>query len=98
MPKNDTDIVAAGAWTEITDADVTNITFFVDAPNGRNSVYIKATVGASAPTDLDGAIRYTDGQGERNVALTDLFPGISGANRVYAYPTDTIARVFVSHA
>ena len=53
-------------------------------------------MGASAPTDDDGAVRYNPGQGERNVSLSDLFPGVA-ATRVYAYAPSG-AEVMVSHA
>jgi hypothetical protein len=48
-------------------------------------------------TSKDGAVRYNPGQGERNVAMTDLFPGISGADRLFAWADDN-AVVMVSHA
>ena len=94
MPQNTTINVAKDTWTLLTDANVTSVTF----QNVSGSfVQIKGTVGASAPTTLAGAIRYNPGQGERNVTLTDLFPGLSGVNRIYAYAPDGAA-VVVSHA
>lgn len=94
MPQNTTINVAANTWTQLTDANIATITFQNIADN---HIRVKATVGASAPTNLTGAIRYNPGQGERNVALSDLFPGVSGANRVYAW-SETGAAVVVSHA
>lgn len=94
MAQNTTKSVAAQTWTQLTDANVTTITF----QNISGSfVLIAGTVGANAPSNLAGAIRYNPGQGERNVLLTDLFPGLSGVNRVYAYSQDG-ASVVVSHA
>jgi hypothetical protein len=58
---------------------------------------IKATTDDTAPTDFTGAIRYNPGQGERNVALSDLFPGLANRDRVWAYSTDA-TQVVVSHA
>lgn len=94
MAQNTTINVAANAWTQLTDGNVTTITFQNIADN---HIRVKATVGASAPTNLTGAIRYNPGQGERNVALSDLFPGVSGANRLYAW-SETGASVVVSNA
>lgn len=94
MAQNTTKNVVAATWTQLTDANITTITF---QNISGNFVMVKGTVGASAPTDLAGAIRYNPGQGERNVALADLFPGVSGVNRVYAYAQDG-ASVVVSHA
>lgn len=94
MPQNATKNVAAATWTQLTDSNISAVTF---QNISGNFVLVKATVGATAPTNLDGAVRYNPGQGERNVALSDLFPGISGANRLYAYAQDGAA-VVISHA
>jgi hypothetical protein len=95
MAQNTTITAVANEWTQLTNADVTAITFQV-MPSGFY-VYIKATTDTTAPTDLSGAIKYSPGQGERNVDLADLFPGIAGANRVWAYAREN-ASVMVSHA
>ena len=97
MAQNTTVTVPEGVWTELTDANITGLTFLVKGPQGAD-VYIEATTGAS-PTadDLDGAVSYRPGQGERNVALSDLFPGVTGADRVWAYSTNGPAQIFVSH-
>lgn len=94
MAQNTTTTLTAGAWTQLTDADVTNITF--QNISGYHML-VKATTDATTPTDASGSIRYNPGQGERNVAMTDLFPGLTGADRVWAY-SDQAIEVFVSHA
>ena len=93
MAQNTTITVPARTWTQLTDADITAITF---QNIGSNYILIKATTDASAPTTSAGGIRYNPGQGERNVALSDLFPGIAG-KRIWAYAEDA-ASVVVSHA
>jgi len=93
MAQNTDVIIPIETWTQITNADVASITFQNKA---GNFILIKGTVGASAPSDDDGAVRYNPGQGERNVSLSDLFPGVA-ATRVYAY-APTGAEVMVSHA
>ena len=93
MPKNDTDHIPGGAWVQLTNADVTAITF---ANVGTNVVRVTATVGAIAPTSIRGSIPYPPGWGECR-DLSEIWKGVPGANRVWAYagqPTD----VFVSHA
>lgn len=94
MPQNTTATIAAATWTQLTDANISRITF---QNVGSNHVLIKATIGASTPSDATGAVRYNPGQGERNVLLADLFPGLTGANRVYAYSPDA-TQIVVSHA
>lgn len=93
MAQNTTKTLTAGGWTQLTDADVTSITF---QNIGGYHVLVKGTTDATAPTDTTGAVRYNPGQGERNVALSDLFPGIA-AVRVWAYSDQGIS-VMVSHA
>ena len=94
MAQNTSITIPAGTWTQLTDADVTSITF---QNVSGNHVLIKATTDTTAPTDKNGSVRYNPGQGERNVAMEDLFPGISGADRLWAWAED-IAVVMVSHA
>jgi hypothetical protein len=86
--------VQAGAWTELTTANVTEITF---QNIGKSHVMLKGTVGAVPPTSQDGAFRYNPGQGERNVSLAKMFSGVAGANRIYVW-ADAPAHVVVHHA
>lgn len=93
MPRNTNVKVAPETWTQITDADVTSITF---QNKSGHDLLVKGAVGAVAPSDANGAIEYGAMQGERNSALADLFPGLS-ATRVYVYSAFG-AVVMVSHA
>ena len=94
MAQNTTITVPTATWTQLTDADITSITF---QNIGSNHCMIKATTDGTAPTTFTGALRYNPGQGERNVALSDLFPGLANRDRVWAYSTDA-TQVVVSHA
>lgn len=94
MARNTTLPLTAGQWLQITDADVSSITFQNVGPYG---LAIKATTDGTAPTGEAGTARYNPGAGERNVLLSDLFPGIPGANRVWAF-CESPSSVFVSHA
>lgn len=94
MPQNTTINLTAGAWTQLTDADVSSITF---QNKGGYYILVKATTDTTAPTSDAGSIRYNPGQGERNATMADLFPGISGADRLWAF-CDQSVPVFVSHA
>jgi len=86
--------LTAATVTQLTDADATAITF---QNRGGSPVWICGTTDATTPTFEVGAawIKYNPGNGERNVALADLFPGIA-AVRVWAY-SKTPGRVAVSH-
>ena len=94
MPQNTTYDLAAKTWTMITDADVTEITF---QNVSESDVWIKATTDTASPTTRVAAIKYPPSMGERKVAMADLFPGLTGADRVWAY-CDAPASVMVSHA
>ena len=94
MAQNTTINATAGAWTQLTSADVTSLTF---QNIGGQYALIAGTLGATAPTNLNGALRYNPGQGERAVLISDLFPGVSGVNRAWVY-ADNGTRIFISHA
>ena len=95
MPQNATVTVPAGTWTQITNANVTALR--VQNLNGF-PIKIKATAGAVAPTDAAGAITLLPHAAiAADLTLAQLFPGVSGANRVYAF-SDAPALVSVSHA
>jgi hypothetical protein len=93
MARNATLTIPAGEWVQLTDADVTSITF---QNIGGQFVLVRGTTDGTEPTDTLQALRYNPGQGERNVELADLFPGIS-AVRIWAFATAQ-GQVFVSHA
>ena len=94
MAQNTTLNIPVKTWTQLTDADVSAITF---QNIGGYHILVKATTDTTAPTDQLGAIRYNPGQGERNATVSDLFPGITGADRLWAYAEHPVS-VFVSHA
>ncbi len=96
MPQNTTRLIPKWTWTQLTDVDVTAITF-INA--GGTTMMVKATVGATAPTDLLGSIPYGPGQGETSaVTLAQLFPGVTGANRLWAWGRDDATSCAVSNA
>jgi hypothetical protein len=82
-------------WVLLTDADVTEVTFQNIGYNG--TIYVLGTNGTSQPTAEDGLI-YRPREGESKVLLADLFPGVSGVNRLWAKGAGTTSKVFVSHA
>jgi hypothetical protein len=92
MAQNTDIVLVADDWTQLTNANITSITF---QNKGTYYMLVKGTTDATKPTDDNGAVRYNPGQGERNVSLNDLFPGISAA-RVWAYSPKSL-EVMVSH-
>lgn len=94
MPQNLT-IPVLTTWTLLTDANVTEITF---QNTGSGAFFLRGTVGANQPSASEGGLVYRPNEGEVKRLLADLFPGVSGANRVYARATSLATEAFVSHA
>lgn len=88
----------AGVWTELTNDDVTDITFQVLA----GAVEVRATDGATPAATDRGYFYRNDGreyhEGELRVALSD-FAEDPAAERMFARPVNgRPARVMVDHA
>lgn len=102
MPQNEI-VTVTRQWTLLTDADVTNVTL---SNRGPDEVEIQGTNGATPPSATQGVagILLERGVGIMNRPLTDLFPGVSSANRVYARipfgheMNGGACQVFVSHS
>lgn len=93
MAQNTIKTLTAFTWTQLTNADITSITF-QNVSDG--SIIVAGTTGATAPVAGSFELRYEPGDGELNVLLADLFPGIT-AVRVWALGGPN-AKVSVSHA
>ena len=95
MAQNTTIKLESGVWTLLTNANVTALR--VQMQSG-DRLLLKATVGAVAPTTIAGAIALDPLQIlPADVTITSIWPGVSGANRVYGYIV-TGGTVSVSHA
>lgn len=88
----------AGEWTQITNADVTRITFQAL----RHDVDIRFTTDTTTPKESNGLL-YTEGTGVTAKPLSEL-TSLVGAARVWAKPyqktldTNFEAVVYVDHA
>lgn len=88
-------VVDSDAWTQITNADVTNITFQVL----DGAVYIRYTTDTTQPSrHLKGAF-YKAGEGETDGAVGTLVQ-LASADRVWARATEQAraALIYVDHA
>lgn len=95
MPQHTNKPVPPTVWSQLTDANVTAITF---QNVGAAPVLVTATNGAAEPDAAAGGLAYAPTEGEVNRSLAELFPGVSGANRVWARSVNGTQQVFVSHA
>lgn len=90
MARN-TNLTMSSTWTELTNANVTSITI----QNQSGAILeVMATTG-SAPASEDGRILIPAWSFIENRDLADLFPGVAGADRVFARG---YGQAFVSHA
>jgi hypothetical protein len=94
MAQNTTITIPAGTWVQLSDNDIDSITF---QNIGLSVVVVKATTTDTAPENTNGALRYEPKEGEKNAFLVDLFPGVEGADRLYAFSAGGTEMV-VSHA
>lgn len=93
--RNNDVVLPAGAWTQLTDGDVTALRV---QNLGTGVIWIMARVGAGAIASRSGAICLDEFVAiSADMTLAELFPGISGANRVYAW-SDVGGLASVSHA
>lgn len=83
---------AAGAWTEITDGNASNITFIV---KHGDAVLVQGMPSSTAPTTTTEGIPYQNGQGAENVSLAKLWG--SSAVRVFVYSPEGNV-IYVDHA
>ncbi len=94
MAQNTDIVLNSAGWTELTNADAASIRV---ENIGSVDVKLQATSG-SAPSDALGSIVLPVRQMLVNEALADLWPGLSGATRVFAIGAGFNAKVSVSHA
>jgi hypothetical protein len=82
-------------WVELTEADVVFPNGVTFQNTGTAPFYLKATTGPK-PTSVAGSIEYPGAAKETNALISDLFPGVSGGDRLWAY-ADNQTTVMVSH-
>lgn len=95
MAQNTDIAVPAATWTLLTDSDVTALRV---QNYGQVAVFLKATAGATPPSDTTGSISLPpDAVLAADLTLADVWPGVASATRVYAYCADAVT-LSVSHA
>lgn len=95
MARNDDVTCGASVWTQLTNSDTTAVR--VRGSTGYPLI-LQGTVGAVAPSSHAGSIALPPGQIlTADLTLAQLFPGVAGVNRLYAY-SQYGESVSVSHA
>ena len=96
MARNETLSLAAGVWTQATNANAAAVR--VHNYGDCGVVRMQATVGAVPPTVESGSLPLDTGETlAADLTLAQLWPGVSGANRLYLL-AEKAGRVSVSHA
>jgi hypothetical protein len=95
MPANTTLTFTAEAWTLLTSNDIT--AFTLQNRTRGQTVLIKGTVGAVAPTDDLGAFELRFNDTIYDVSLAVFFPGLTLPTRLYGRVQTGTATVVISH-
>jgi|GEM_PF-2563448 len=89
-------VVGTEAWVQLTNANVTQVTFQVLS----GTVFIRYTNGTTPPGPSEQGARYSAGdgtsEGELRRLLADLV-SLAGANRVWARAAMNASLVYVDH-
>lgn len=93
MPQHDTITIPKGQWTQITNADAATARV---QNAGTSTIQIQARQGTGS-VDQPGAIMLRQVEGVLTLDLATAYPGVSGANRLYAY-SELGGKVSISHA
>lgn len=96
MPQNTTYSLVEDTYTLLTDADATAVTISNNSEN--EPVYLVPTIDTNPPASLDGSIVLKAGDRIVNTNLADLFPGVTGVDRLWAFAHGPAASVMISHA
>lgn len=95
MARNDNVQLTRKVWGQLTNGNTVAIRVDNETPY---AIRLMGTVGEVAPTTLSGSISLPAGEIlAADITLEQLFPGVAGVNRVYAFSTID-CEVSVSHA
>lgn len=84
MPGHTSVTVPARTWTKLNDTTTTHVTF-QNLTGGF--IRVTGTSDTTAPTTNDGGIGYPNRNGEKFIALPELFPGVTGVAHIWAWST-----------
>lgn len=96
MPRNARITVPSTEYVQLTNSDVSGISIVCD---GYSSLSVVVTVGTVQPTSSAGEmVLYTGDVITSDQSFEDLFPGVPGANRVWARAYGKYGAAEVNHA
>lgn len=94
MAARNTDVTVGSTYTQLTDNDVTNISF-----QNKGSAILEVTAVASGtPAETVRGVFYGVREGEDNLVLADRWLGVTGPVRVWARFVNSTGAVWVCHS
>ena len=94
MAARNTDVTVGATYTQLTDNDVTNISF----QNKGSGVLEVVAVASGTPAETVNGVIYGEREGEDNLTLADRWLGVISPARVWARFTNGDGLVWVSHS
>ena len=88
--------IPRNTWTQVTNGAVTTDVSVALLNNA--TVFIQGTASASAPSTEDGLPLLSYGDGWSEATIAEKFPGVSGAQHLYAFSPDRAVDIYISHA
>lgn len=98
MPRNTNVILQRGIWTLVSQGAISKIR--LQNQSSSDGIWIQATAGeGTPPTNIEGSIRIPAMEVVgTNWTIAELWPGVSGANAIWAMTQSTSVTLSVSHA
>ena len=94
MAARNTDVTVGSTYTQLTDNDVSNISF----QNKGSGILEVVAVASGTPAETVNGVIYAEREGEDNLVLADHWLGVTGPVRVWARFADSTGPVWVSHS
>lgn len=94
MAARNTDVIVIDDYTELTDNNVTHISF---QNKGAHTLEVVA-VASGTPAETVNGIFYEPGMGEDNLELATRWLGVTSPARVWARFANSTGPVWVSHS
>ena len=94
MAARNTDITVGSTYTELTDNNISNISF---QNKGSGTLEVVA-VASGTPAETVNGVIYAEREGEDNLPVADRWLGVTTPARVWARFANSTGSVWVSHS
>lgn len=94
MAARNQDVLVGDTYTQLTDNDITNISFQNKGPGLLEVV----AVASGTPAETVEGVIYGEREGEDNLVIADRWLGVTSPARVWARFVNSTGQVWVSHS